>query len=62
MRLLPSTYSRLNSLKKQVVVPRCSVQNSDYKKEVMPVADKCGVRMALYPDDPPVSPLRGIVR
>jgi mannonate dehydratase len=31
-------------------------------KEVMPVADKCRVRMALHPDDPPVSPLRGIAR
>jgi mannonate dehydratase len=31
-------------------------------KEVMPVADKFGVRMALHPDDPPVSPLRGIAR
>jgi D-mannonate dehydratase len=31
-------------------------------KEVMPVADKFGVRMALHPDDPPISPLRGIAR
>jgi mannonate dehydratase len=31
-------------------------------KEIMPVADKFGVRMALHPDDPPVSPLRGIAR
>jgi D-mannonate dehydratase len=31
-------------------------------KEVMPVADRFGVRMALHPDDPPVSPLRGIAR
>jgi len=31
-------------------------------KEVMPVADKFGVRMALHPDDPPLSPLRGIGR
>ncbi len=31
-------------------------------KEVMPVADKFGMRMALHPDDPPVSPLRGIAR
>ena len=33
-----------------------------FVKEVMPVADKFGVRMALHPDDPPVSPLRGIAR
>jgi len=31
-------------------------------KEVMPVADKFGVRMALHPDDPPISPLRGVAR
>ncbi len=31
-------------------------------KEVMPVADRFGVRMALHPDDPPLSPLRGIAR
>lgn len=31
-------------------------------KEVIPVADKFNVRMALHPDDPPVSPLRGIAR
>jgi mannonate dehydratase len=31
-------------------------------REVMPVADKFAVRMALHPDDPPVSPLRGIAR
>lgn len=29
---------------------------------VLPVAEECGVRMALHPDDPPVSPLRGIGR
>ena len=29
---------------------------------VLPVAEEAGVRMALHPDDPPVSPLRGIGR
>jgi mannonate dehydratase len=33
-----------------------------FLKEVIPVADKFQVRMALHPDDPPVSPLRGIGR
>jgi mannonate dehydratase len=29
---------------------------------VIPVAEKAGVQMALHPDDPPISPLRGIGR
>ena len=33
-----------------------------FLKAVMPVAEQAGVRMALHPDDPPVSPLRGIGR
>ena len=33
-----------------------------FVKEVMPVADKFGVQMALHPDDPPISPLRGVAR
>ena len=31
-------------------------------ERVMPVAEAAGVQMALHPDDPPVSPLRGIGR
>jgi mannonate dehydratase len=31
-------------------------------KEVMPVADKFKMKMALHPDDPPISPLRGVAR
>lgn len=31
-------------------------------KQVMPVAEKFKVKMALHPDDPPLSPLRGIAR
>jgi mannonate dehydratase len=30
--------------------------------EVVPVAEEAGVRMALHPDDPPLSPIRGIPR
>ncbi len=38
-------------------------QNAEYfVKAVMPVADKLKVKMALHPDDPPLSPLRGIGR
>ena len=33
-----------------------------FVKAVMPVAEKFGVKMALHPDDPPLSPLRGIGR
>lgn len=33
-----------------------------FVKAVMPVAEKAGVKMALHPDDPPISPLRGIGR
>jgi mannonate dehydratase len=38
-------------------------QNCEYfLKAVMPVADRFKVKMALHPDDPPISPLRGIAR
>jgi mannonate dehydratase len=33
-----------------------------FLKAVIPVAEKAGVQMALHPDDPPLSPLRGIGR
>jgi mannonate dehydratase len=33
-----------------------------FLKAVIPVAEKAGVQMALHPDDPPISPLRGIAR
>lgn len=29
---------------------------------VMPVAEECGIKMALHPDDPPISPFRGVGR
>ena len=38
-------------------------RNMEYfLKAVMPVAEKFKVQMALHPDDPPLSPLRGIAR
>ena len=38
-------------------------ENLEYfLKAVIPVAEKAKVKMALHPDDPPVSPLRGIGR
>jgi mannonate dehydratase len=38
-------------------------ENYEYfLKKVMPSAEKAGVKMALHPDDPPVSPLMGIGR
>ncbi len=33
-----------------------------FQKQVLPVAEKFQVQMALHPDDPPLSPLRGIGR
>jgi mannonate dehydratase len=33
-----------------------------FQRAVMPVAEKARVKMALHPDDPPISPLRGIGR
>jgi mannonate dehydratase len=33
-----------------------------FLKAVIPVAEQAGVKMALHPDDPPLSPLRGIGR
>ena len=37
--------------------------NYDYfLRAVMPTAERCGVRMGLHPDDPPISPLLGYPR
>lgn len=33
-----------------------------FLERVLPVAEEAGVRMAMHPDDPPLSPLRGIGR
>ena len=38
-------------------------QNLDYfLKRVLPVAEKAGVRLSMHPDDPPISPIRGVSR
>jgi len=34
----------------------------DFLKRVVPVAEKAGVKLAVHPDDPPLSPIRGIGR
>lgn len=33
-----------------------------FLERIVPVAEEAGVRLALHPDDPPLSPLRGIAR
>ena len=33
-----------------------------FLNRVLPVAEKAGVRLALHPDDPPTSPIRGVAR
>jgi mannonate dehydratase len=33
-----------------------------FLKAVVPVAEKAGVRLAMHPDDPPLSPIRGMAR
>ena len=33
-----------------------------FLERVVPVAEAAGVRMALHPDDPPLSPMRGVAR
>lgn len=33
-----------------------------FLRAVLPVAEELGIRMALHPDDPPISPLRGLSR
>jgi mannonate dehydratase len=33
-----------------------------FLKRVVPVAEKAGVKLAMHPDDPPLSPIRGVAR
>lgn len=33
-----------------------------YLKAIVPVAEEAGVQLALHPDDPPISPIRGVSR
>ena len=35
---------------------------SYFLKAVVPVAEKAGVKLAMHPDDPPLSPIRGLAR
>ena len=38
-------------------------KNLDYfLKKVLPVAEKAGVKLSMHPDDPPLSPIRGVGR
>lgn len=46
-----------------LISEQCIWSNLEYfLAAVLPVAEEAGVRMALHPDDPPISPLRGIGR
>lgn len=33
-----------------------------YLQKIVPVAERAGVKLALHPDDPPISPIRGVSR
>ena len=33
-----------------------------FLERTVPVAEKAGVKMAMHPDDPPLSPIRGVAR
>jgi mannonate dehydratase len=33
-----------------------------FQEQVIPVAERAGVKLALHPDDPPLSPIRGVSR
>ena len=33
-----------------------------FLQKVLPVAEKAGVKLAMHPDDPPLSPIRGVSR
>lgn len=33
-----------------------------FLKKVLPVAERCNVKLAMHPDDPPMSPIRGVGR
>jgi mannonate dehydratase len=45
------------------VTPELLWQTLEYfLKAVLPVAEEVGVRLAMHPDDPPLSPIRGVAR
>ena len=39
----------------------CSASLADFHREVVPVAEEAGIRLAIHPDDPPI-PLFGLPR
>lgn len=59
----------IRDLENAPMTPYGEVSESDlwrrlqiFLEEVIPVAEEAGVRLALHPDDPPVSPIQGISR
>jgi mannonate dehydratase len=45
-----------------VTEERLWTQLGHFLERVVPVAQKAGVKLAMHPDDPPVSPIRGLAR
>ena len=61
----PSSESNINTVKKNNLILAHDQVWANYGyfiKAVMPTAEKCGVRMALHPDDPCLSSLGGYAR
>ena len=55
--------ARLDPLDTPLVAEECLWQNlGHFLERVLPVAERAGVVLAMHPDDPPLSPLRGAHR